>query len=234
MLTTQVFEESCKIFPGGVNSPIRAFTALGISPLVTSHGNEAHIIDINGKRYIDYCGSFGALILGHSPASVMQAASKQLSLGTTFGTATPYELSLGLKIQKHFPSLEKLRFVSSGTEAVMSAIRVARAFTQKPGIIKFNGHYHGHLDSLLVHAGSGVSYLQESSSAGVPSAFTQHTASLPFNDKDTLLSFLNTHDDIAAIILEPIAGNMGVVPAHLSFLHLLRKETKKTGDRLDF
>ncbi len=229
-----IYEESCGCIPGGVNSPVRAFTSLGMKPLVVHRGEGSYIEDVDGNRYIDYCGSWGALILGHAHPAVVKAATDQLAQGSSFGISTPYELECALEIKKHFPSMEKMRFVSSGTEAVMSAIRLARGFTGKPGIVKFNGHYHGHSDSLLVQAGSGVSYLSGSSSQGVPASFAQHTASLPFNSKEALLDFLNAHDDIAAVILEPIAGNMGLVPGELSYMHLLREETKKRGILLIF
>ncbi len=211
----EIFAASCRVIPGGVNSPVRAFTGLGMTPLVVTEGEGAVIRDIDGHAYIDYCCSWGALILGHAHPAVVQAATEQMARGSTFGIVTPYELQLAEKIRDHLPSIEKIRFVSSGTEAVMSAIRLARGCTGKDKIVKFMGHYHGHSDSLL------------SRSKGVPPDFVKHTISLPFNEIDVCRAYLRSSDDVAAVILEPIAGNMGLVPAARDFIAMLREETEK-------
>jgi glutamate-1-semialdehyde 2,1-aminomutase len=230
-----IFEASCKVIPGGVNSPTRAFPKLAMTPLIATRGQGAVIWDADEHAYIDYCGSWGALILGHSHPAVVEAATEQVRLGGGFGVATPYELAIAQKICGHLPSIEKIRFVSSGTEAAMSAIRVARGFAGKDKIVKFEGHYHGHSDGLLVRAGSAVVQINpEASSKGVPLDFVRHTVCLPFNDLETCRNFIRSHDDIAAVILEPIAGNMGLVPADPDFLAMLREETEKKGIVLIF
>lgn len=231
----EIFEASCRLIPGGVNSPVRAFPGLNTTPLVAVKGKGAVVWDADGHSYIDYCGSWGALILGHANPQIVAAAAQQLQAGSTFGMATPYELQMVEKIRSHIPSMEKIRFVSSGTEATMSAIRVARGFTGKPTVVKFEGHYHGHSDGLLVKAGSGVVQLNpEASSLGVPSDFTKHTVCLPFNDLKSCRDFLRSRDDLAAVILEPIAGNMGLVPADPDFIQMLREETEQRGIVLIF
>ncbi len=230
-----IYEASCEIFPGGVNSPVRAFPGLNQTPIVVKKANKSHLVDMDDKEYIDFCMSWGALILGHCPENVVQAVQRQLSQGWSFGTITPYELQLAEKISDHFHSIEKIRFVSSATEAVMSAIRLARGVTEKKGIIKFNGHYHGHSDSMLVQAGSGVNFINpKASSKGVLTELAQFTFSLPFNDIELCRDFIRHHDDIAAVILEPIAGNMGVCPADIQFLEMLRAETAAKGILLIF
>lgn len=230
-----VFFENCKqIVPGGVSSPVRAFQDVGICPLIVEKGEGDLIYDLDGNCFIDYCMSFGALPLGHAHPLIVDAVEKQMKKGTTFGITTPLEAALALKLIQHIPSIEQLRFVSSGTEATMSAIRLARAFTQKKGIVKFNGGYHGHVDALLVKAGSGVSFLPEASSQGIPDSVTQNTYSLPYNDVETVRLFLRSHKDIAAVIVEPIAANMGLVPATQAFLETLREETLSSGALLIF
>lgn len=218
---------SCNLMPGGVNSPVRSFKELDMTPLIVSRGKGDTIWDIDGYTYTDFCCSWGALILGHAHESVVRAASEQMAKGSSFGIATPYEKECAHKIIEYFPSIDKLRFVSSGTEASMSAIRLARGLTGRSMIVKFDGHYHGHSDALLISAGSGVTNLPKSTSLGVPQECIQHTTSLPFNDLETCRSFLRTTEGIAAVILEPIAGNMGVVPAKREFLEMLREETAK-------
>ncbi len=231
----EIFEASCRVIPGGVNSPVRAFPGLDMTPLIAVRGEGAVVWDADGHSYIDYCGSWGALILGHAHPAVVKAAEEQLRAGSSFGMATPYELQIVEKIRHHLPSMEKMRFVSSGTEAAMSAIRLARGYTGKDTIVKFEGHYHGHSDGLLVKAGSGVVQINpEASSLGVPADYTRHTVCLPFNDIKTCRDFLRQHDNIAAVILEPIAGNMGLVPAHRDFIMMLREETEKKGTLLIF
>lgn len=233
-LSETLYLKSCRLMPGGVNSPVRAFKGMGMAPLIVERGRGDTIWDVDGHAYIDFCQSWGSLILGHAPQNVIEKAKEQLLLGTSFGIATPYEEELAEAITRHLPSIEKLRFVSSGTEATMTAIRLARAFTGKPVIVKFNGHYHGHSDSLLIKAGSGVNHLPEASSQGVPDALVKLTASLPFNDLETCRNFIRSRDDIACVLLEPVAGNIGVVPAKREFLEMLREETLKKGIVLIF
>ncbi len=225
-----IFEASQEKIPGGVNSPVRSFPGLAMTPLIAARGQGPYVWDADDHRYIDYCNSWGSLILGHAHPVVVQAAFEQLKNGSSFGMATPYEEAIARKICHHLPSIEKIRFVSSGTEATMSALRVARGATGKPTIIKFIGHYHGHSDGLLVRAGSGVLQLNpEASSKGVPSDFVKHTLCLPFNDLETCRQVLRSRDDIAAVILEPIAANMGVVPGNRDFMQMLREETARKG-----
>lgn len=229
-----IFRKACDIIPGGVNSPVRAFKGLNVEALVIEKGEGSTIEDVDGNRYIDYCGSWGALIHGHNPAFVIEAAQNQLSKGCSFGIASAIEAEMAERIVSHLPSVEMLRFVSSGTEATMSAIRLARAATGRPTIIKFEGHYHGHSDCLLIKAGSGVANLPESSSKGVPSDFVKYTICLPFNDFETCRKVLRERDDIAAVLLEPITANMGVVLPEPGFLEMLREETAKAGALLIF
>ncbi len=230
-----IFEASKKKIPGGVNSPVRSFPGLSMTPLIATRGEGPYVWDPDGHKYIDYCGSWGSLILGHAHPSVVHAAIEQLKKGSSFGIATPYEIELASKICCHMPSIEKIRFVSSGTEATMSALRVARGVTSKPTIIKFIGHYHGHADGLLVQEGSGVIQVSpEASSKGIPTDFIKHTLCLPFNDLETCREVLRTRDDIASVILEPIAANMGVVPAASDFMEMLREETARKGVILIF
>jgi glutamate-1-semialdehyde 2,1-aminomutase len=228
-LTQELYQKSCERMPGGVNSPVRAFTSLDMIPLIVARGKGDRIWDVDEHPYIDFCGAWGSLILGHCAPAVMHAVTEQLHRGSSFGIATPYEHACAEKIMHHIPSMEKLRFVSSGTEAGMSVIRLSRGFTGRSLIVKFNGHYHGHCDSLLIQAGSGVSHLPQASSAGVPIEAVQHTISLPFNDLETCRAFLRNNRDVAAVILEPVAGNMGVVPVDPEFLSMLREETANSG-----
>ncbi|MBY0529062.1 MAG: glutamate-1-semialdehyde 2,1-aminomutase [Rhabdochlamydiaceae bacterium] len=233
-LTDELFRESCKRMPGGVSSPVRAFSGLNMTPLMVASGKADSVLDVDGHSYIDYCGAWGSLILGHSPPAVVHAAGEQIARGSSFGIATPYENAFAAKIMRHFPSMEKIRFVSSGTEAGMTVVRLARGFTGRSLIVKFNGHYHGHCDSLLIQAGSGVVHLPQASSQGVPHELIQHTVSLPFNDTDTCRRFLREHPDVAAVLVEPVAGNMGVVPAEKEFLQMLREETARSSALLIF
>lgn len=205
-----------------------------MTPLVALRGEGDLVWDADGHSYIDYCQGWGSLLLGHAHPCVVAAATEQLKLGSSFGIATPYEEALAAQILKHMPSIEKIRFVSSGTEAVMSAVRLARGFTRKTLVVKFDGNYHGHFDSFLIRAGSGVTYLNASSSSGVPSEYTQFTVSLPYNEVETVRAYLRSHEEIAAVVVEPIAGNMGVVPATEAFIHMLREETKRLGALLIF
>lgn len=232
-----IFAKSCTVMPGGVNSPVRAFKNLGISPLVVESGKGALLKDVDGNEYIDFCGSWGALILGHAPAQVVEAASRQMAKGSTFGIATRLEETVATKLVSLIPSLEKVRFVSSGTEATMTAIRLARGYTKRPKIIKFTGHYHGHSDFLLTQAGSGLANLNSiATSDGVLPHVIADTLCFPFNDF-AIRDFLRTNplaEQVAAILVEPVAGNMGVVPPEEGFLEMLREETARLGSLLIF
>jgi glutamate-1-semialdehyde 2,1-aminomutase len=230
----KIFKSSCQVIPGGVNSPVRSFPGLDMTPMIVQRGQGAMIWDEDQNSYIDYCGGWGSLILGHAHPYVVEAASNQIMLGSSFGISTLSELQLAERIVRHYSSIEKVRFVSSGTEAVMSAVRLARGYTNKNTILKFNGNYHGHFDSFLVQAGSGVSNLENSSSKGIPADFIKHTVSLPYNETELVRAFIQNHSDLAAVVIEPVAGNMGVVPAKLNFLTMLREETEKKGIVLIF
>lgn len=235
MRNQQLWQRALKKIPGGVNSPVRSFKAVGGTPIFFKRGKGAYLESVDGKKYIDYCMSWGALILGHADPKVVRDVQKACQNGTSYGACTPLEVELAEKITKHFPSIEKVRLVNSGSEAVMSALRVARGFTKRPGILKFNGCYHGHSDSLLVKAGSGVMSFGIASSAGVPSEFTAKTFSVPYNDIDAVNHVIQSHGkEIAAIIVEPVAGNMGVVLPKKNFLADLREITEKTGTVLIF
>jgi len=229
----KVYTEMCNVIPGGVNSPVRSFSGLGLSPLIVASGQGDLIKDVDGNEYIDYCGSWGALIHGHAHPKILEAAQKSMERGTTFGISTEVEGELAKKIVEMVPDIEKVRCVSSGTEATMSAIRLARGFTGRDLVIKFSGNYHGHADFFLVQAGSGVLGLSQSSSAGIPPELVQHTLSLTYNDSNILLD-AHIQKKLAAVIVEPIAGNMGVVPARPYFLRALRKMTSDVGALLIF
>lgn len=225
--TKKIYTELCLVTPGGVNSPVRSFQAVDLIPLIVQKGSADQIWDIDGHSWIDFCMSWGSLILGHAPDNIVSAATNQIAYGSSFGITNIYENQLATEITNCISSIQKIRFVSSGTEAVMSAIRLARGYTGQNKVIKFNGHYHGHSDALLVQAGSGVLYTSSSSSLGVPDEVISHTISLPFNDTETCRCFLQKTADIAAIIVEPIAANMGLIPAKEEFLLMLREETQK-------
>ncbi|MBS0616446.1 MAG: glutamate-1-semialdehyde 2,1-aminomutase [Verrucomicrobia bacterium] len=224
-LSDKIYSDSCACIPGGVNSPVRSFPGLQMTPIIAERGAGDIVFDVDGKSYIDFCCSWGALILGHAHPSIVSAACAQVARGSSFGMATPYELELAKKIQQHLPSIEKIRFVSSGTEACMSAVRLARGFTGKKKVIKFNGNFHGHSDGFLIRAGSGVHELPNASSSGVLPELVQHTISLPYNDIELARACLQSYDDIAAVILEPIVGNMGVIIPSREFISMLREET---------
>lgn len=224
--TKKMYKELCLVTPGGVNSPVRSFQAVDLVPLIVQKGSADQIWDIDGHTWVDFCMSWGALILGHAPANIVSVATEQIACGSSFGITNIYEKQLATEITSCVSSIQKIRFVSSGTEAVMSAIRLARAYTGRDKIIKFNGHYHGHSDALLVQAGSGVLQMH-ASSLGVPKEVISHTISLPFNDIETSRCFLQKTANIAAVIIEPIATNMGLIPAQEEFLLLLRKETQE-------
>lgn len=229
-----IYQKACEVIPGGVNSPVRSFKGLGDLPLIVEKGKGALIEDVDGHGYIDYCCSWGSLIHGHNPDFLIHSVKKQLEKGLSFGIATQIELEIAEKIVDLLPSVEMVRFVSSGTEAVMSAIRLARAVTGKPVVIKFEGHYHGHSDSLLIKAGSGVAKLPEASSLGVTSEMVKQTLCLPFNDFEACQAVLRTRRDIAAVLLEPVTANMGVILPEKGFLQMLREETAKAGALLIF
>ena len=220
---------------GGVNSPVRAFKSVGGDPLVMHRGQGAKLFDVDGNSYTDYCLSWGALILGHNHPQVAKATKLAMACGSSFGTTTKPEVEIAQLITKHLPSIDMLRFVNSGTEATMSAIRLARGFTKRNKIVKFDGCYHGHFDDLLATAGSGVASLPASSSQGIPKAHVQNTLSLPYNDANALAIVIERHwKDIACVIVEPVAGNMGVIVPNKEFLKALRALTKKYGIVLIF
>lgn len=222
--STDLFHQAQAVIPGGVNSPVRAFKGVGGDPIFFKQGKGAYLIDVDNNEYIDYVGSWGPLILGHCHPAVIEAVSKVLHSGMSFGAPTELEVQLAEKIISLIPSIEKVRMVNSGTEATMTAIRLARGVTQKNKFIKFNGCYHGHSDSLLVKAGSGLLTLGIPSTPGIPQSVTEHTLTANFNDLDqTAQLFQKFPDDIAAVILEPVAGNMGFVLPDLEFLQGLRQ-----------
>lgn len=224
-----------QIIPGGVNSPVRAFNAVGGDPLFMVRGQGSHVWDADGNEYIDYLGSWGPLILGHAFPEIVEAVISAARNGMSFGASTPAEADLAELVLSAFPHMQKVRFVNSGTEATMSAIRLARAFTKRKYILKFEGCYHGHADALLVKAGSGVATLGIPGSAGVPEEFTQFTIALPFNDTDAVeRAFAKFRHQIACVIVEPIVGNMGCVPGSGTFLASLRLITQRENAVLIF
>ena len=229
------FDEAKKFMPGGVNSPVRSFSSVNFNPPFISHGKGSHIFDIDGNFYVDYVLSWGALALGHANPRIIDALSRQITRGTSFGAPTLLETELARLVNQIFPSMEVLRMVNSGTEATMSAIRVARGYTNREKIIKFVGCYHGHSDSLLVKAGSGAATFGEPSSPGVTQKTAQDTITLPFNDlKSVENAFKTCGEQIAAIIVEPVAGNMGLILPKENYLRGLREITKKFGALLIF
>jgi glutamate-1-semialdehyde 2,1-aminomutase len=231
----QLFNRASKVIPGGVNSPVRAFRAVGGKPVFVERGSGSHIWDVDGKEYIDYVGSWGPLILGHCPPEVTDALRGVLAIGTSFGAPTEREVEIAELITSLVPSVEQVRLVNSGTEATLSAIRVARGFTGRERIIKFDGCYHGHGDSLLVKAGSGVATLGLPDSPGVPAGLAELTTVLPFNDPEPLIKEFEAHGkEIACVIVEPIVGNMGCVPPRGDFLGILRDLTNAAGAVLIF
>ena len=224
-----------QMIPGGVNSPVRAFRSVGGDAPFMVRGEGSHIFDADGNEYIDYIGSWGPLILGHAAPTVVDAIIAAARKGTSFGASTPTEADLAELVLSAFPHMQKVRFVSSGTEATMSAIRLARAYTKRKYIVKFEGCYHGHADALLVKAGSGVATLGIPGSAGVPEEFTQFTLALPFNDTDALeQAFTKSRHQIACVIVEPVVGNMGCVPPARGYLEALRALTQRDKSVLIF
>lgn len=231
----QAFEEAKPLMPGGVNSPVRAFKSVNMDPIFMQSGSGATITDIDGNTYIDYVLSWGPLILGHAHPEVVKAIQEQATLGTSFGAPTILENDMAKLVQERVPSIEMVRMVSSGTEATMSALRVARGYTGRNKILKFEGCYHGHGDSLLIKAGSGVATLGLPDSPGVPESVARNTITVPYNDLESVrLAFQEFGDDLAAVIVEPVAGNMGVVPPAEGFLQELRNLTHENGTVLIF
>ena len=234
-ISDELFEKSKKYIPGGVNSPVRAFNAVGGDPIFIRNGKGDRVFDVDGNEYIDYVSSWGPLILGHAYEPVLEAVSKACANGLTFGAPTGIEYDVAELITKMMPSVEKVRMVNSGTEAVMSAIRVARGYTGRDYIVKFVGCYHGHSDGLLVKAGSGALTQSAPDSAGVPSGYAEYTLLADYNDADSVQKLFDEYKDkIAAVIVEPVAANMGVVPPEKGFLEALRKMTTENGALLIF
>lgn len=232
--SVKAFEKARHVIPGGVDSPVRAFKSVGGTPLFIKRGEGAYLIDVDDNRYIDYVQSWGPLIFGHADKMIEKAVIKAVKKGLSFGAPTKAETKLATTICSIFPEIDKIRFVSSGTEAVMSAIRLARGFTQKDDIVKFEGCYHGHSDSLLVQAGSGATTFGSPSSPGVPADLTKHTLLAKYNDVKSVKECFKHSKNIACVIVEPIAGNMGFVPAEASFLEELRTLCDKHGALLIF
>jgi len=231
----QAYQEAVKLMPGGVNSPVRAFKSVDMDPIFMERGKGSKIYDIDGNEYIDYVLSWGPLILGHANEHVVEAIKKVAELGTSFGAPTLIENKLAELVKERVPSIEIIRMVSSGTEATMSALRLARGYTGRNKIVKFEGCYHGHGDSLLIKAGSGVATLGLPDSPGVPESVAKNTITVPYNDLESVkYAFEQFGDDIACVIVEPVAGNMGVVPPVEGFLPGLRDITTQYGALLIF
>jgi len=231
----QLFERAQKAIPGGVNSPVRAWRGVGGTPAFMARGEGSHVFDADGNEYIDYVGSWGPLLLGHRHPAILAAIEEALTRGTSFGAPTEQEIDLAEAIRSMVPSMELVRLVNSGTEATMSALRVARGFTGRDITVKFEGCYHGHVDSLLVKAGSGVATLGLPDSPGVPKGFSDTTVSLPLNNVEALERAFEVHGTkIAAVIVEPVCGNMGCIPPVPGFLEALRSVTAKHGALLIF
>lgn len=233
--SAQLFERARKAIPGGVNSPVRAFRSVGGDPLFMARGEGSHIFDVDGNEYIDYVGSWGPLLLGHRHPAILAALESALRMGTSFGAPTEQEIELAEAVRDAVPSIEMARLVNSGTEATMSAIRLARAFTGRDLTVKFEGCYHGHVDSLLVKAGSGMATLGIPDTLGVPKSFSETTLALPFNDAGAVERAFEEHGSrIASVIVEPVVGNMGCVPPAPGFLEALREITARHGALLIF
>ncbi len=229
------FEEARHYIPGGVNSPVRAFRSVGLTPVFAERGQGSRLYDIDGNHYIDYIGSWGPLILGHAHPEVLAAITDMAAKGTSFGAPTLLETEMAKLVCERVPSVEVVRMVNSGTEATMSALRLARGYTGRNKIVKFEGGYHGHADSLLIKAGSGVATLGLPDSPGVPEGVAAHTITVPYNDLEAVKQAFQAYgEEIAAIIVEPVAGNMGVVPPLAGFLEGLRSITLQYGSLLIF
>jgi glutamate-1-semialdehyde 2,1-aminomutase len=232
--SVELFARALDLMPGGVNSPVRAFRGVGGTPLFIRSAVGPTVTDVEGRVYIDYVGSWGPMILGHADAEIVNALAAVAANGTSFGAPNELEIELAEEIVAAVPSIEMVRMVNSGTEAAMSAIRLARGVTGRDKLVKFEGCYHGHADSLLVKAGSGVATLGLPDSPGVPASLAQHTLTVPFNDTAAVEDVFKQHADIAAVIIEPVVGNMGCVPPQPGFLKLVREETLKHGALLIF
>ncbi|CDQ18187.1 glutamate-1-semialdehyde 2,1-aminomutase [Halobacillus karajensis] len=231
----QAYKEAVNLMPGGVNSPVRAFKSVNMDPIFMEKGEGSKLYDMDGNSYIDYVLSFGPLILGHADEQVTKALTEVTANGTSFGAPTKVENQLAALVKERVPSIEMLRMVNSGTEATMSALRVARGYTGRDKILKFEGNYHGHGDSLLIKAGSGVATLGLPDSPGVPESIAQNTITVPYNDLESVkYVFEQFGDDLAAVIIEPVSGNMGVVPPNEGFLQELRTLTENNGTVLIF
>ena len=234
-VSEQMFRNARGVIPGGVNSPVRAFRGVGGNPVFFSHAEGAWLFDVDGNRYVDYIGAWGPLILGHRHPRIIQALQQQLEHGLAFGAPTEQETTMAEKICELVPSIESVRLVNSGTEATMSAIRLARGFTGRDRVLKFEGCYHGHVDSLLVKAGSGALTLGSPDSAGIPAATAEQTYVLPYNDADAVAALFEKHgSEIACIIVEPVAGNMNLIPPKPGYLEALREITRQHGSLLIF
>jgi len=230
-----LFKRARRVIPGGVNSPVRAYQAVGGAPPFIHSGKGAYVTDVDGNRYIDYVGSWGPLILGHAPPAVLRAVKQAAMRGTSFGAPTEAEVELAEQICEALPSVQKVRFVNSGTEATMSAIRLARGATRRKRILKFAGCYHGHADALLVAAGSGVATLGIPGSPGVPEEYTALTLQVPFNDLEAVArAFERYGEELACVLVEPVAGNMGCIPPEPGFLRGLRAICDQYGALLIF
>jgi glutamate-1-semialdehyde 2,1-aminomutase len=230
-----LFDQAKSLMPGGVNSPVRAFKNINGNPIFFEKAQGAYLFDADGNKYIDYIGSWGPMIMGHSHPDIVNAIKKQAELGTSYGAPTSLESDVASLIVKNVPSIEKIRMVNSGTEATMSAIRLARGFTNRNKIIKFDGCYHGHVDSLLIKAGSGVSTFGLPDSPGIPKDLAKHTITCPYNDTEAFIEIFNSvKDDLATVIVEPIAGNMGFVPGTEKFLQTIRTYTESNNSLLIF
>src|SRR6476469_9488248 len=234
MRSDELFSKAIELLPGGVNSPVRAFRGVGGTPRFIKSARGAHITDVDGRSYIDYVGSWGPMILGHADEEVVAALQEVAAGSTSFGAPTELEIELAQEVVDAVPSIEMVRMVSSGTEATMSAIRLARGVNGRTKLVKFEGCYHGHADSLLVKAGSGVATLGLPDSPGVPTALAQNALTLPFNDVPALEAVFAEHADIAAVIIEPVVGNMGCVPPRDGYLEAVRKLTRDHGALLIF
>jgi glutamate-1-semialdehyde 2,1-aminomutase len=232
--SARLFSRALELMPGGVNSPVRAFRGVGGTPRFIKSASGATMTDVDGRTYIDYVGSWGPMILGHADAEVIEALVSALSRGTSFGAPNELEVELAEEIVDAVPSIEMVRMVNSGTEATMSAIRLARGATGREKLIKFEGCYHGHGDSLLVKAGSGVATLGLPDSPGVPAALAANTITAPYNNQPALEQIFQQHEDIAAVIIEPVVGNMGCVPPNEGYLRFVRELSRKHGALLIF
>jgi glutamate-1-semialdehyde 2,1-aminomutase len=235
-IRSDLYRRALELIPGGVNSPVRAMRAVGLDePFFVARGEGAYLYDVEGNRYLDWVMSWGPLLFGHADAETIEAVREAATRGTSFGAPTEAEVELAQEIVDAFPSIEKVRLVSSGTEAVMSAVRLARGFTSRDRVIKFDGGYHGHVDALLASAGSGLATLAIPSTPGVPTAVTADTIVCPYNDVDAVAeAFMRYGEGLAAVIVEPVAGNMGVVPPAAGFLEALRQLCDASGALLVF